>query len=243
MFIPLSSSQIGVGLIPILVIVGWIINQDLTLFFECVSVLSLAVALERTSLSCLSRLHWRGLSADGEQTLRRNFETIVLFVSVLLVDILVADGKSNYLEGLMLGAPPLLLPSSCQRVRQSDAGFSLGSGALPRHRAGLLVHQVIELLPLLLFHDASSPPPAFRRGLCDNRARPPFSRLLGSIPSPRRTPPSPPPLLSRSLPAGRNPMTPRYPPVPLFSLPRALLVAALRALPPAMHSVDLATWG
>lgn len=31
-----SSIQIGVGLIPILVIVGWIINQDLTLFFECV---------------------------------------------------------------------------------------------------------------------------------------------------------------------------------------------------------------
>lgn len=45
---PLSSLQIGVGLIPILVIVGWIINQDLTLFFECVSVLSLAVALKRT---------------------------------------------------------------------------------------------------------------------------------------------------------------------------------------------------
>ncbi|GAA6001165.1 hypothetical protein JCM10207_007440 [Rhodosporidiobolus poonsookiae] len=60
-----SSIQIAVGLIPILVLVGWIINQDLTLFFE-------------------------------------NFETIVLFVSVLLVDILVSDGRSNYLEGLML---------------------------------------------------------------------------------------------------------------------------------------------
>lgn len=130
--------------------------------------------------------------ADGEQTLRRNFETIVLFVSVLLVDILVADGKSNYLEGLMLGAPPLLLPSSCQRVQQSDAGLTLGSGALPRHRAGLLVHQVIELFPLLLFHDAYTPPPASRLGLCDNRARPPFSRLLGYILFPRRTS-SPPP--------------------------------------------------
>jgi len=31
-----------------------------------------------------------------------NFETIVLFVSVLLVNMLVQDGKSNYLEGLML---------------------------------------------------------------------------------------------------------------------------------------------
>ncbi|GAA5871639.1 hypothetical protein JCM8547_007105 [Rhodosporidiobolus lusitaniae] len=60
-----SSIQIAVGLIPILVLVGWIIDKDLTLFFE-------------------------------------NFETIVLFVSVLLVDILVSDGRSNYLEGLML---------------------------------------------------------------------------------------------------------------------------------------------
>ncbi|KZV87410.1 Calcium/proton exchanger [Exidia glandulosa HHB12029] len=31
-----------------------------------------------------------------------NFETIVLFVSVLLVNLLVQDGKSNYMEGLML---------------------------------------------------------------------------------------------------------------------------------------------
>ncbi|GAA5829595.1 hypothetical protein JCM11251_000213 [Rhodosporidiobolus azoricus] len=60
-----SSIQIAVGLIPILVLVGWIIDQDLTLFFQ-------------------------------------NFETIVLFVAVLLVDILVSDGRSNYLEGLML---------------------------------------------------------------------------------------------------------------------------------------------
>lgn len=45
-----TCAQIGVGLIPILVIVGWIINQDLTLFFECVPPFSLVrlVSLERT---------------------------------------------------------------------------------------------------------------------------------------------------------------------------------------------------
>jgi len=31
-----------------------------------------------------------------------DFETIVLFVSVILVDLLIMDGKSNYMEGLML---------------------------------------------------------------------------------------------------------------------------------------------
>ncbi|ORY55321.1 Sodium/calcium exchanger protein-domain-containing protein [Leucosporidium creatinivorum] len=62
-----SSIQIAVGVIPVLVIVGWIIGQDLTLFFE-------------------------------------NFETIILFVSIFLVNILITDGKSNWLEGLMLVA-------------------------------------------------------------------------------------------------------------------------------------------
>jgi len=33
-----------------------------------------------------------------------DFETIVLFVSVILVDLLIMDGKSNYMEGLMLVA-------------------------------------------------------------------------------------------------------------------------------------------
>jgi len=31
-----------------------------------------------------------------------NFETIILFVSVMLVNLLIQDGKSNYMEGLML---------------------------------------------------------------------------------------------------------------------------------------------
>ncbi|OCH90758.1 calcium/proton exchanger [Obba rivulosa] len=38
-----------------------------------------------------------------------NFETIVLFVSVILVNFLVQDGKSNYMEGLMLIALYLVI--------------------------------------------------------------------------------------------------------------------------------------
>jgi len=60
-----SSIQIAAFVVPLLVIVGWIIDKDLTLFFA-------------------------------------NFETTVLSVSVLLVNLLIQDGKSNYMEGLML---------------------------------------------------------------------------------------------------------------------------------------------
>ncbi|WFD36589.1 hypothetical protein MCUN1_003472 [Malassezia cuniculi] len=60
-----SSIQIAVGLVPMLVIVGWMIGQPLTLYFH-------------------------------------TFETTTLFVTVLLVNTLIQDGKSNYLEGAML---------------------------------------------------------------------------------------------------------------------------------------------
>jgi len=59
-----SSIQIATFVIPLLVIVGWIVGQELTLFFA-------------------------------------DFETIILFVSVVLVNGLIQDGESNYIEGLM----------------------------------------------------------------------------------------------------------------------------------------------
>lgn len=60
-----SSIQIALGVIPLLVIVGWIIHQPLTLYFE-------------------------------------HFETICLFVAVLMTTLVIQDGKSNWLEGLLL---------------------------------------------------------------------------------------------------------------------------------------------
>jgi len=38
-----------------------------------------------------------------------NFETVVIFVSVMLVSLLIQDGKSNYMEGLMLIALYLVI--------------------------------------------------------------------------------------------------------------------------------------
>ncbi|KAM0755413.1 calcium/proton exchanger [Meredithblackwellia eburnea MCA 4105] len=70
-----SSIQIAVGVVPILVIVAWIIDRDLTLFFGM-------------------------------------FDTIVLFLSTMLVNLLVQDGKSNYLEGIMLVALYLIIALS-----------------------------------------------------------------------------------------------------------------------------------
>lgn len=59
-----SSMQIALFVTPALVILGWIIGQEMTLHFEL-------------------------------------FETVVMFLSVLVVNYLIQDGKSNYLEGAM----------------------------------------------------------------------------------------------------------------------------------------------
>ncbi|KAF9998112.1 hypothetical protein BGZ79_008196 [Entomortierella chlamydospora] len=60
-----SSMQVALFVTPLMVIIGWIIGQNMTLFFN-------------------------------------TFETCILFVSVLIVNYLIQDGESNWLEGVML---------------------------------------------------------------------------------------------------------------------------------------------
>jgi len=60
-----SSVQIALLVTPLLVILGWIVDQPMTLHFEI-------------------------------------FETAVMFISVIVVNSLISDGKSNWFEGAML---------------------------------------------------------------------------------------------------------------------------------------------
>ena len=60
-----SGLQIALLVTPALVILGWAMGQEMTLYFK-------------------------------------TFETVVFFVSVLVTNYLIQDGKSNYLEGAML---------------------------------------------------------------------------------------------------------------------------------------------
>ncbi|KAJ1505082.1 hypothetical protein HMI56_001317 [Coelomomyces lativittatus] len=60
-----SSMQIALFVIPLMVVLGWILGQPMTLYFE-------------------------------------SFDTIILAISVLIVNYLIQDGNSNWLEGAML---------------------------------------------------------------------------------------------------------------------------------------------
>lgn len=67
-----SSIQIALLVLPLMVVVGWILNADMTLVFD-------------------------------------PFQVAILFVAVILVSYLVADAKSNWLEGVLLMALYLII--------------------------------------------------------------------------------------------------------------------------------------
>ncbi|KND91214.1 Vacuolar calcium ion transporter [Tolypocladium ophioglossoides CBS 100239] len=67
-----SSIQIAIFVTPLIVILGWIIGRDMTLYFTL-------------------------------------FETVSLFVSAFMVNFLVLDGRSNYLEGALLCAVYIII--------------------------------------------------------------------------------------------------------------------------------------
>ncbi|OLL24417.1 Vacuolar calcium ion transporter [Neolecta irregularis DAH-3] len=60
-----SSMQIALFMTPFLVVLGWILGQPMSLYFQ-------------------------------------TFETAIMFISVFIVGTLIQDGKSNYLEGILL---------------------------------------------------------------------------------------------------------------------------------------------
>ena len=59
-----------------------------------------------------------------------DFETIVLFVSVLLVNFLIQDGRSNYLEGLMLITLYLVVALACELISVVWVFWGWGADAL-----------------------------------------------------------------------------------------------------------------
>ncbi|KAF1969520.1 vacuolar calcium ion transporter-like protein /H(+) exchanger [Bimuria novae-zelandiae CBS 107.79] len=84
-----SSLQITLFVTPFLVILGWIMDRNMTLHFQ-------------------------------------GFETVIFFLSVLVVNYLIQDGKSNYLEGCMCLGMYIIIALAFY-VKPEDASGNLGS--------------------------------------------------------------------------------------------------------------------
>ncbi|KAI9288668.1 Sodium/calcium exchanger protein-domain-containing protein [Umbelopsis sp. AD052] len=85
-----SSMQIALLVTPLMVIIGWIIGQPMSLYFNL-------------------------------------FETAVMVIAVLMVNYLIMDGKSNWLEGLMLFCVYIIIAIAIFYYPES-AGDSLSTG-------------------------------------------------------------------------------------------------------------------
>ncbi|KZF21991.1 hypothetical protein L228DRAFT_247601 [Xylona heveae TC161] len=89
-----SSIQIALFVTPLVVLLGWILQKDMSLYFNL-------------------------------------FETISLFVSAFIVNFLVLDGRSNYLEGALLIAAYVIIAVSAffypNSTEQSVVGGSSGA--------------------------------------------------------------------------------------------------------------------
>lgn len=84
-----SSIQIALFVTPVIVLLGWILNKDMSLYFSL-------------------------------------FETISLFVSAFIVNFLVLDGRSNYLEGALLIAAYVIIALAAFFYPDSDQQSNIG---------------------------------------------------------------------------------------------------------------------
>ena len=84
-----SSIQIALFVTPVIVLLGWILNKDMSLYFSL-------------------------------------FETISLFVSAFIVNFLVLDGRSNYLEGALLIAAYVIIALAAFFYPDEDQQSTIG---------------------------------------------------------------------------------------------------------------------
>ncbi|KAI2467079.1 calcium/proton exchanger [Annulohypoxylon bovei var. microspora] len=84
-----SSIQIALFLTPLVVIIGWIIGQPMTLYFTL-------------------------------------FETVCLFVSAFIINFLILDGRSNYLEGALLCATYVIIAVVAFFYPEGEAASTFG---------------------------------------------------------------------------------------------------------------------
>ncbi|KAI5865723.1 calcium/proton exchanger [Durotheca rogersii] len=85
-----SSIQIALFLTPLVVMIGWMIGQPMTLYFTL-------------------------------------FETVCLFVSAFIINFLILDGRSNYLEGALLCATYVIIAVVAFFYPEGDAAGALGA--------------------------------------------------------------------------------------------------------------------
>ncbi|EPE06855.1 vacuolar calcium ion transporter [Ophiostoma piceae UAMH 11346] len=101
-----SSIQIAIFVTPVVVLLGWIMDKDMSLYFTL-------------------------------------FETVSMFVSAFIVNFLVLDGRSNYLEGALLCAAYVIIAVAAFFYPNSDDANALGGGEDSTETARMMVVRTV----------------------------------------------------------------------------------------------------
>ncbi|KAL5113364.1 hypothetical protein ACEQ8H_008757 [Pleosporales sp. CAS-2024a] len=108
-----SSIQIALFITPLIVILGWIMNKQMTLYFNI-------------------------------------FETVALFVTVLVVNFLVLDGRSNYLEGSLLIAAYTIIAVVSYYYPDGCEASAIGGRICSSSTSTAVAHSVMPVMKRLL---------------------------------------------------------------------------------------------
>ncbi|OAA61759.1 sodium/calcium exchanger protein [Niveomyces insectorum RCEF 264] len=107
-----SSIQIAIFVTPVVVLLGWILHKDMSLYFTL-------------------------------------FETVSMFVSAFIVNFLVLDGRSNYLEGALLCAAYVIIAVAAFFYPNAEAANALGGGPANSTEAAVVTHVVRGMVNLV----------------------------------------------------------------------------------------------
>ncbi|KAL8631271.1 hypothetical protein Q9189_003035 [Teloschistes chrysophthalmus] len=208
-----SSIQIALFITPVIVLLGWILQKDMSLYFSL-------------------------------------FETVSLFVSAFIINFLILDGKTNYLEGALLIAAYVIIalaaffyPDSSQQSMIGGAEdkmklFRMWPALLERllQRLDHIAHHEFPTVSIPLPHTTSlSRGEETQQSNIPNQIKPPEENTAPSSPRPQLSPPPPsiiPPttsdLSSPPQPPSNNP-TAISPPAGTLSPPLLSLITSIKS--------------
>jgi len=106
-----SSIQIAIFVTPLIVIIGWIMDKDMSLYFNL-------------------------------------FEVVTLFASTFIVNFLVLDGRSNYLEGALLCAAYIVIAIGAYFFPDEEEQATSTSGPAQRRHVIAAVASAVTGIPL-----------------------------------------------------------------------------------------------
>ncbi|KAL9581951.1 MAG: hypothetical protein Q9212_003587 [Teloschistes hypoglaucus] len=150
-----SSIQIALFITPVIVLLGWILQKDMSLYFSL-------------------------------------FETVSLFVSAFIINFLILDGKTNYLEGALLIAAYVIIALAAFFYPDSSQQSMIGGAEDKMKLLRMIAHHQFPTVSIPVPHTTSlSRGEETHRSNIPHQNEPPEENVATSSPRPQASPTPP----------------------------------------------------